>query len=71
MVCTFSKTIVPYPEGSIVCLSTGDIALVKDVNPRYVLRPRVRVIKGRYTGLEIDLENELNVVITGLQYDVV
>lgn len=71
MVCTFSKTIVPYPEGSIVCLSTGDIALVKDVNPRYVLRPRVRVIKGRYIGLEIDLENELNVVITGLQYDVV
>lgn len=70
MVCTFSKTIIPYPEGSLVCLSTGDIALVEDVNPKYTLRPKVKVVKGRTPGLEIDLENELNVVITGLQYDV-
>lgn len=69
MVRVFSQTIVPYPEGSLIKLSTGEIALVEDVNPKYVLRPKVKIVKGRTPGLEIDLESELNVVIMGLQFD--
>lgn len=70
MVCTFSKTIIPYPEGSLVNLSTGDIALVEEVNPKYALRPVVKIVKGRAPGFKINLENELNVVITGVEYNV-
>lgn len=69
MVCTFANTIIPYPEGSLINLSTGDIALVEDVNPKYALRPKVKVVRGKTPGLQIDLENELNIVITGLQFD--
>jgi putative nucleotidyltransferase with HDIG domain len=69
MVKVFASSIIPYPEGSLVKLSTEEIAIVEEVHPRYPLRPKVKVVKGKNPGQEIDLENELNVVITGLQYD--
>ena len=45
MVKVFSKTVVPYPPGTLVKLSNGDTAVVTDVFPNFALRPEVKVIK--------------------------
>lgn len=69
MVKVFSKTVVPYPEGTLVKLSTGDIAVVEEVNVEYALRPKLKIIKGKNEGSQLDLEKELSIVISGVQYD--
>lgn len=73
VVKAFSKCIVPYPEGTIVKLSNGEIAVVEEVYPNFVLRPKVKVInKKNEKGEDLfrDLRNELEIVISGLQYEV-
>lgn len=73
VVKAFSKCIVPYPEGTIVRLSNGEIAVVEDVYPNFVLRPKVKIINKKNTKGEAiyrDLRNELEIVISGLQYEV-
>lgn len=73
VVKAFSKCIVPYPEGTIVRLSNGEIAVVEEVYPNFVLRPKVKIInKKNEKGEAIyrDLRDELEIVISGLQYEV-
>ncbi|MCX7796342.1 MAG: HD-GYP domain-containing protein [bacterium] len=45
IVGAFVKSIAPYPVGDIVLLSTGETAIVIDVNRDFPLRPIVRVLK--------------------------
>ena len=45
MVKAFSKAIVPYPPGTIVKLSNGDICVVTNIIPNYTLRPQVKIVK--------------------------
>lgn len=74
MVKTFSKTIIPYPEGTLVKLSNGKIGCVERIVPDYLLRPVVRIIdtENKKKGLEcIDLTKNLNVVIEGIVYNAV
>jgi HD-GYP domain len=73
IVQVFSKSIVPYPEGTIVRLSNGEIAVVEEVYPNFTLRPKVKIInKKDEKGEEIyiDLRSELGVVISGPQYEI-
>ncbi|KZL92438.1 HD-GYP domain-containing protein [Clostridium magnum] len=73
VVKAFSKCIVPYPEGTIVRLSNGEIAVVEEVYPNFVLRPKVKIINKKNAKDEAiyrDLRNELEIVINGLQYEV-
>ncbi|MTI48999.1 MAG: HD-GYP domain-containing protein [Firmicutes bacterium] len=69
----FIKMIVPYPEGTLVRLSNGDIAVVTKTNPKFSLRPKVRVVMRNGKAVEnstIDLVDEKNITISGIQYDV-
>lgn len=73
MVKVFSKIIVPYPEGTLVRLSTSDVAVVEKTNIEFPLRPQVRIVRSEYNGnigRTIDLIKELDKVITGIQYAV-
>lgn len=73
VVKAFSKCIVPYPEGTIVRLSNGEIAVVEEVYPNFVLRPKVKIINKKNEKGEViyrDLRDELEIVVSGLQYEV-
>lgn len=68
----FSKVIVPYPEGTMVKLSNGDIAIVQGTPCDYPLRPIVKVIKSEEKEKEgsiIDLAESLSLVISNIEYN--
>ncbi len=58
----FLTCIDPYPEGSCVKLNTGDIGIVKKVDPELPFRPVLGLIDSNE---EVDLKKELSLVITG------
>jgi len=67
----FVSTIVPFPEGSLVKLNTGHIALVEKLNHALPLRPEVRLMDPVRKILEkkaVDLTEEKTLVIEGLEY---
>jgi len=74
MVKVFSKAVVPYPPGTLVKLSTGDVGVVTAVFPNYPLRPQVKIIKSGATAssLEVDatlsLIDQLDVVIKNIEF---
>lgn len=74
MVKEFSKAIVPYPKGTLVTLSTGDIAMVTDVFRNFGLRPQVIIIKKgtNHNSLEIgetvSLMDHLDIVIENIEF---
>lgn len=74
MVLAFSKAVIPYPEGTLVKLTNGDIAVVEENHPNYPLRPKLKVIKAIDNSAKknkhVDLMEELDLVIDGVQYDV-
>ncbi|MGE4282877.1 MAG: HD-GYP domain-containing protein [Clostridia bacterium] len=72
MVQAFVRKIVPYPVGTLVKLSNGEVAVVEEININYPLRPKVKVIKQKAVNIEIvniDLMIETSIVIEGVQYE--
>lgn len=72
MAQVFVRKIVPYPVGSLVKLSNGDVAVVEEVHANYPLRPVVKIIRQNAISVEmkeVDLLLETNLVIEGLQYE--
>ncbi len=72
LVKSFIKLIIPYPVGTLVKLSNGDIGIVDRLYENFPLRPVVKVIKQLATTVEmveIDLMKEQNIVIEGVQYE--
>jgi len=62
VVSAFVRSIAPYPAGDVVLLSTGETAIVIDVNKDFPLRPVVRVLKDdRWE--DIDLMKKTNISI--------
>jgi hypothetical protein len=73
MVVAFSKAVVPYPEGTLVKITNGDIALIEENHPNFPLRPKIKIIRSidnTTRNNHIDLMQELSLVIEGVQYDV-
>lgn len=74
MVLAFSKVVVPYSEGTLVRLTNGDIAIVEENHPNYPLRPKLKIVKAidptRSRNIHVDLLEELNLVIQGVQYEI-
>ncbi|WPC44555.1 HD-GYP domain-containing protein [Clostridium sp. JS66] len=70
VVKAFSKCIVPYPEGTIVNLSNGEIAVVEEVYPNFPLRPKLKLINKSNEEVYRDLRYELEIVINGPQYEI-
>lgn len=68
----FVRKIIPYPEGTIVNLSDGRIAIVESVVSDYPLRPTVKIFK---PGVPIDqfetldLMSSTNVTILSVRYE--
>lgn len=62
VVRAFVRSIAPYPVGDVVLLSTGETAIVIDVNKDFPLRPLVRVLKDdRWE--DVDLMKKTNISI--------
>lgn len=73
IVNVFSRIIIPFPKGTIVCLSNGDIGIVEKTIPSYPLRPIVKIIKSKdnkKVGAKINLIDTLSIVISNIQYDI-
>ncbi|MGL4109542.1 HD-GYP domain-containing protein [Clostridium sp. LP20] len=73
MAAVFSRVIVPFPSGTIVKLSNGNIAIVKETLPNYPLRPTVKILKSSDKSSEgklINLIDELSLVISSVEYNV-
>ncbi|MCT4620645.1 MAG: HD-GYP domain-containing protein [Marinisporobacter sp.] len=73
MVKLFAKKVIPYPVGSMVKLSNGEIGVVEEIKPEFSLRPKVKVVKQKAVTVEmklVDLMKETNLVIEGLIYEI-
>lgn len=71
-VYAFSKIIIPYPRGTIVKLSNGDIGVVEETPLNYPLRPDIKIIKSSdksKIGSLLNLVKELSVVISDIEYN--
>lgn len=72
LVNIFCRIIIPFPKGTLVQISTGEIAVVEKTIPNFPLRPVVRIIKSSRLSREneyVDLISELSVVITRIVYE--
>lgn len=72
IVIIFTKLIVPFPFGTIVKLSNGDIGIVQETPINYPLRPTVKIVKSsnhESEGTCISLIHELSLVISGIEYN--
>lgn len=72
LISVFCRIVIPFPKGTIVKLSTEEIARVEETVPNFPLRPILRIIKGpreSRVGSRISLLEELSIVITEIIYD--
>ncbi|NLM35980.1 MAG: HD-GYP domain-containing protein [Clostridiales bacterium] len=73
MVKTFAQIIVPYPEGTLVLLSTGEFAVVEEIYQNYPLRPKVKVVKSNITdriNATVNLVESIDIVIKDYAYNI-
>ncbi|MEW8955170.1 HD domain-containing phosphohydrolase [Clostridium sp.] len=66
LVKLFNETIIPYPNGTLVQLNTGDIGVVKENFSDFPLRPNIKILKSdnlQIVGCEINLRENLSLVI--------
>lgn len=71
MVKVFTKVVVPYPEGTLVKLSTGEYAVINEVFQSYPLRPKVKIVKSdipQRINTVINLVEALDIVICGNEF---
>ena len=73
MARTFVHKVIPYPVGSLVRLSNGDVGVVDEVIEQFPLRPRIRIIRQNANRIEmefVELMKEINLVIEGILHEV-
>jgi HD-GYP domain-containing protein (c-di-GMP phosphodiesterase class II) len=71
VVKAFIKKINPYPVGSLVELTNGEIAVVRKVPSEMPLRPSISIIKKKNDGFEyedVDLIDNQTLTIKGIHY---
>lgn len=69
----FCRIVIPYPQGTIVEISTGERALVRETIPGFPLRPILKIIDSQRVtriGDEINLIKEISIVITKVVHDI-
>lgn len=70
IVKTFSKVVVPFPNGTIIRLSNGDLGIVKETFRNFPLRPNIKITDSQFRdkiGTTISLIDELSLVITNVE----
>lgn len=73
MISVFCKIIVPFPEGTIVSLSNGDIGIVEKTIPNFPLRPIIKIVKSDSSievGSKLNLIDNLSIVISDVKYEI-
>lgn len=73
LVKKFVQIIVPYPIGTVVKLTNGEVGVVEEIEMDYPLRPKVKVVKqdGRKIKLFTrDLMVENNLLIKSIEYEI-
>lgn len=73
MLNVFCKIVIPFPQGTIVSLSNGDIGVVEETLPNFPLRPIVRIVKSERLdeiGSKINLIDALSIVISDIRYEI-
>ena len=73
MINVFCKVVIPFPQGTMVSLSNGDIGIVEETLPNFPLRPIVKIIKSERLneiGSKINLIDTLSIVISKVQYEI-
>lgn len=73
IVKAFTRVVIPYPAGTLIRLSNGELAVVEETNPLYPLRPVVKIVKSSGPNRilnKLNLTMELNLVIEGVQYKI-
>lgn len=73
LISIFTKKINPYPPGSLVELTSGQVAVVEAVVPGFPLRPKISLItgtKGNYRYEIKDLMEENHLVIKGMIFEI-
>lgn len=73
LVNVFCKIIIPYPKGTIVSLSNGDIGIVEKTMPNFPLRPIVKIVKSNTSdnvGYNLNLIDNLSIVISDIKYEI-
>ncbi len=73
MLDVFCKVIIPFPQGTLVNLSNGDVGVVEETIPSFPLRPIVKIIKSEYPnkiGSTINLIDSLSIVISSIRYEI-
>lgn len=66
----FSRVVVPFPNGTYIRLSNGDLGIVKETFRNFPLRPNVNIINSKVKdniGTTVSLINELSLVITNVE----
>ena len=72
IVNAFCRIVIPFPQGTIVEISTDEIVIVEKTTPGFPLRPTVKIIQSPRVsriGIEIDLIKEISIVITEVKYE--
>ena len=73
LVNVFCKVIIPYPKGTIVSLSNGDVGIVEQTIPNFPLRPIVKIVKSDSSeniGSQVNLIDNLSIVISEIKYEI-
>lgn len=73
MINVFCKVVIPFPQGTIVNLSNGDIGIVEETLPNFPLRPIVKIVKSHRKnkiGSKVNLIDTLSVVISDVRYEI-
>lgn len=72
LVKEFVKIIIPYPVGTVVKLTSGEIGVVEEIDPAFPLRPKVKVVKQIVGKVELytrDLMKDHHILIEKVQYE--
>ena len=73
MVRSFMRKVIPYPVGTVVRLSNGDLGTIEKIDPEFILRPVIKIIKQKNQKVSqflCDLKKEHNVTIAGIAFEV-
>jgi hypothetical protein len=64
---------MPFPQGTIVSLSNGDVGVVEETMPNFPLRPTIKILKSDYPnkiGSKVNLIENLSIVISDIKYEI-
>lgn len=73
MLNVFCKIVIPFPQGTIVSLSNGDVGVVEETMPNFPLRPTIKILKSDYPnkiGSKVNLIENLSIVISDIKYEI-